>query len=101
MKRNTTWVLGSVLVLVLAVVASACDATPPAQQSTSSARSESTPADNATPDPPETDKPKTTARVDLEKPTFSDPTALTNPLFAMNDVNQMIQLGAEGPLIHR
>lgn len=95
MKRNTTWVLGSVL--VLAVVASACDTTSPAQQSTSPARSESTPVDNATPDPPETDKPKTTARVDLEKPTFSDPTALTNPLFAMNDVNQMIQLGAEGP----
>ena len=35
-------------------------------------------------------------RVDLEKPTFSDPTAITNPLFPKDAVSQVIQLGAEG-----
>ena len=35
-------------------------------------------------------------RVDLEVPTFSDPTNITNPLFPKDDVSQVIQLGAEG-----
>jgi hypothetical protein len=36
------------------------------------------------------------ARVDLETPTFSDPTSITNPLFPRSDVGQVIQLGEEG-----
>ena len=35
-------------------------------------------------------------RVDLEKPTFSDPTSITNPLFSRDTRSQIIQLGAEG-----
>ena len=34
-------------------------------------------------------------RVDLEKPTFSDPTSITNPLFSRDTRSQIIQLGAE------
>ncbi|MEX0651654.1 MAG: hypothetical protein WD186_06455 [Actinomycetota bacterium] len=35
-------------------------------------------------------------RVDLEKPTFSNPTSITNPLFSRDTISQIIQLGAEG-----
>ncbi|MEX1263382.1 MAG: hypothetical protein WEE66_05515 [Actinomycetota bacterium] len=35
-------------------------------------------------------------RVDLDKPTFSNPTSITNPLFSRDTVSQVIQLGAEG-----
>ena len=35
-------------------------------------------------------------RVDLEKPMFSDPTSITNPLFSRDTRSQIIQLGAEG-----
>ena len=34
-------------------------------------------------------------RVDLETPTFSDPTSITNPLFPISDLDQVIQLGDE------
>jgi hypothetical protein len=34
--------------------------------------------------------------VDLAPPVFSDPTHITNPLFPMSDVEQVIQLGSEG-----
>ena len=36
------------------------------------------------------------ARVDLGTPTFSDPTAITNPLFPRIGITQVIQLGTEG-----
>jgi hypothetical protein len=36
------------------------------------------------------------ARVDLETPTFSDPTSITNPLFPRDTVSQVVQVGAEG-----
>lgn len=41
-------------------------------------------------------------RVDLTKPTFSDPTNITNPLFPMSVVGQVIQLGGDkdGSLKH-
>jgi hypothetical protein len=35
-------------------------------------------------------------RVDLVKPTFSHPTAITHPLFPKSKLSQVIQLGAEG-----
>lgn len=35
------------------------------------------------------------ARVDLEPPTFSNPTAITNPLFPVSDVEQAVQLGVD------
>lgn len=35
------------------------------------------------------------ARVDLEPPTFSNPTAITNPLFGVSDVEQAVQLGVD------
>lgn len=35
-------------------------------------------------------------RVDLETPTFSDPTSITNPLFPRDGVSQVLQLGVEG-----
>lgn len=34
-------------------------------------------------------------RVDLGEPTFSDPTSITNPLFPISDLTQVVQLGAE------
>lgn len=35
------------------------------------------------------------ARVDLAKPRFSDPTSITNPLFPVADITQAIQLGVD------
>jgi hypothetical protein len=35
-------------------------------------------------------------RVDRVKPSFSDPTSITNPLFPKSKLSQVIQLGAEG-----
>jgi hypothetical protein len=35
-------------------------------------------------------------RVDLEQPSFSDPTSITNPLFPKSTLSQVIQLGVEG-----
>jgi hypothetical protein len=40
-------------------------------------------------------------RVDLDRPTFSDPTNITNPLFPIDRVDQVIQLGAEGEVALR
>ncbi len=40
-------------------------------------------------------------RVDLDPPTFTNPTAITNPLFPMSDLDQVIQLGAEGDVALR
>lgn len=34
-------------------------------------------------------------RIDLESPVFSNPTAITNPLFPISDLAQVIQLGTE------
>ena len=34
-------------------------------------------------------------RVDLAEPTFSDPTSITNPLFPISDLTQVLQLGEE------
>lgn len=58
----------------------------------------------ATPDPggsgtatsPSSSDPPGSKRVDLEEPTFSDPTSITNPLFPKARGTQVIQLGAEG-----
>lgn len=35
------------------------------------------------------------ARVDLAEPSFSDPTTITNPLFPISDLTQVIQLGTD------
>lgn len=35
-------------------------------------------------------------RVDLAKPSFSDPTSITHPLFPNSKLSQVVQLGAEG-----
>ncbi|MGI8519777.1 MAG: hypothetical protein ACR2MC_04085, partial [Actinomycetota bacterium] len=35
-------------------------------------------------------------RVDLDEPSFSDPTAVTNPLFPSSKLAQVVQLGNEG-----
>ncbi len=35
------------------------------------------------------------ARVDLEEPTFSDPTTITNPLFPIADLTQVVQIGSD------
>ncbi len=35
-------------------------------------------------------------RVDLDEPSFSDPTAVTNPLFPSSKLGQVVQLGNEG-----
>ena len=42
-----------------------------------------------------------TGRVDLEPPTFSNPTHITNPLFPIGSIDQAIQLGAEGDVALR
>lgn len=41
-------------------------------------------------------------RVDLGEPTFSDPTSITNPLFPISELTQVVQIGAEAghPLRH-
>ncbi len=44
--------------------------------------------------------PETSRRVDLATPTFSDPTNITNPLFAIG-LDQVVQLGAEGDVALR
>ena len=45
--------------------------------------------------------PAPTRRVDLAPPTFSDPTAITNPFFPIASVVQAVQLGAEGDVALR
>ena len=40
-------------------------------------------------------------RVDLATPTFSHPTSITNPLFPISELTQVIQLGAEGDTVLR
>ena len=56
-----------------------------APASTSAATTASTAAPTAPP----------SARVDLATPTFSDPTSITNPLFPIAELDQVIQLGEE------
>ena len=41
------------------------------------------------------------ARVDLQEPTFSDPTTIMNPLFPISDLTQVVQVGAEGDVALR
>jgi len=41
------------------------------------------------------------ARVDLEMPTFSDPTTITNPHFPISELTQVVQVGAEGDVVLR
>jgi len=41
------------------------------------------------------------ARIDLEMPTFSDPTTITNPLFPISDLTQVVQVGTEGDVALR
>src|SRR3712207_5052927 len=48
------------------------------------------------PDTPSGASAATTRRVDLERPTFSDPTSVTNPLFPMGRLTSVVQLGHEG-----
>ncbi len=41
------------------------------------------------------------ARVDLGEPTFSDPTSITNPLFPISELTQVVQVGSEGDVALR
>ncbi len=60
--------------------------------SSSVGTSESSPALQTAPD---------SARVDLEMPTFSDPTTITNPHFPISELTQVVQVGAEGEVALR
>lgn len=73
--------------LIVALMAAACGGGSSADSSsTDSAAALSTAPDSA--------------RIDLEEPSFSDPTAITNPLFPITGVTQEVQIGhdADGPL---
>ncbi len=72
--------------LVVALLAAACGGS-----SGGSTATDSAPALSTAPD---------SARIDLAEPTFSNPTAITNPRFPINTTTQVIQIGtdAEGPL---
>ncbi len=60
-----------------------------------------------TPDRPSTEPTPTlvtapdSARIDLEEPTFSDPTNITNPLFPISALTQVVQVGSEGDVALR
>ena len=41
------------------------------------------------------------ARIDLDMPTFSDPTTITNPLFPISELTQVVQVGTEGDVVLR
>jgi hypothetical protein len=41
------------------------------------------------------------ARIDLDMPTFSDPTTITNPLFPISELTQVVQVGTEGDVTLR
>ncbi len=41
------------------------------------------------------------ARIDLDMPTFSDPTTITNPRFPISELTQVVQVGAEGDVALR
>ncbi|MDQ3717125.1 MAG: hypothetical protein M3381_14125 [Actinomycetota bacterium] len=41
------------------------------------------------------------ARIDLDMPTFSDPTTITNPLFPISELTQVVQVGTEGDVALR
>lgn len=55
---------------------------------------------NATDSAPALSTAPDSARIDLAEPTFSNPTSITNPLFPIKDLTQVVQIGsdAEGPL---
>jgi len=84
---------GLVAAVAAAVLIAACgqDADPPKADSgrstTTSGRSTTTEATLVT--APAAD------RIDRDKPTFSDPTAITNPLFPISDLTQVVQLGID------
>jgi hypothetical protein len=80
MARRASELIG--VGLAVALLAGACDGT--AEPSIS-------PTTSASP----TDTPSDGGRVDLGEPTFSDSTSITNPLFPISQVDQVIQLGEE------
>jgi hypothetical protein len=80
MARRASGLIGTGL--AFALLAGACDGT--AGPSTG-------PTTSASP----TGAPSDAGRVDLGQPTFSDPTSITNPLFPISQVDQVIQLGEE------
>ena len=83
MKRTTTTLAAGVAAAVV-LVACGSNTTPPTGSSGSPAPTSTASA---------TDETKN--RVDLGTPTFSDPTNITNPLFPISELDQVIQLGEE------
>ncbi len=87
-RRDTSPPLvGMALVTVCLVAGCASGRTP-----VDSPSAESSPALQTAPD---------SARIDLEMPTFSDPTTIANPLFPISDLTQVVQVGTEGDVALR
>jgi hypothetical protein len=83
MARRASELIG--VGLAVALLAGACDG------SAGGGAPSSSPTTSVSP----TGSPSDGGRVDLGQPTFSDPTSITNPLFPIGQVDQVIQLGEE------
>ncbi len=79
--------LGVVLAAAGLVLTACGDSDPTEAGATTTASASTTSGGETLVTAPESD------RVDLDEPTFSDPTTITNPLFPITDVTQMVQLG--------
>ncbi|MGI8691706.1 MAG: hypothetical protein ACR2JK_02230 [Geodermatophilaceae bacterium] len=90
MKQNFRWPVAVGLVAAGLIAGCGQDASSPPAAGPST---DTTPPLATAPD---------SARVDLEEPTFSDPTTITNPLFPINTLTQVVQIGsdADGSLRH-
>jgi hypothetical protein len=90
-ERSQTRAVGAAVTLVLLLGACSDDnttnqtATGPTTEATKPQEEETTSLVTA----PERD------RIDLAKPTFSNPTSITNPLFPISEVTQVVQLGED------
>lgn len=108
MKPSVTLVILTSLVAVIATACGGTAATPP-QPVTFPTIASALPA-TALPAIEELPQPTTgfppgiapeSARVDIARPTFSNPTSITNPLLPITEVDQLIQLGLKDGLPHR
>jgi hypothetical protein len=88
--RRRAAALGGGLVLALVAACSGSD-------ESGSGSEDREPGEPASTEPASTEQPQATApesdRVDLEQPTFSDPTSIHNPLYPISDVQSALLLG--------
>ena len=94
-RRRPASVLAGIGMIAALILAACSDAAAPAAPATKPAVVGK--PDGSAPDSGAPDSTTPSRRVDLAEPTFSNPTAITNPLFPKSKIPQTVALGAEGP----